>query len=197
MAIVKTDSVFVDGQSVRRKVKCSSDGLFTCDLPDYIRDALGRTNHNSPAGRSLDDCLAVWSDCCRQYEARTDEKTDVIGFSIDTDVSFAKGVVLGVSAEAYTEVTTTHRDGRKTYNYSRLRTSGMPHRLSVSCSTPYDKARMKNQIPFTPENVAFFNDLNDSMMMLIDKLKSISESPDTMLEFIDRGVRLLPNPKGD
>lgn len=192
MAIVKTEDKLVDGAWFKRKIKCSAAGIFSCELPDYVAEDLGLdVKQEAPSGKSMGECLVSWAEKVKEYEKRTTTKTKVICFHFDRDISFSEGLSLSVAARVMEETTITHRNGKKVYNYDDV-DDDLPHQLTQGYRPAFRGEYCENQIPWTPEAEQFFTDLANAMEQLIEKLEGITTTPESVIKFIETGVKLLP-----
>ena len=194
MAIVKTESIRVDGRDFTRKIKCNAAGEFSCDLPGFVSEALGIDNRDQPIGASMEACMDEWHNYVGLYTNRSTETNQVILYDINTDNSGgfrAGGLRLEVKANVYTEII-TKTTNQTSYAYDHNNDDLIPRPLWSNALKPgYGGDEAENKIPATPENIQFFNDLATGLQRFIERLEAITETPDTIALFANSEDRVM------
>jgi len=194
MAIIKTENVNVSGKRFVRKIKCDSEGNFTCDLPEEVKIALEGTGLIVGTHGELRDCVDAWTSCIEEYNLLNTSTKKVICFSFDDEPGFAEGISLAVGAEVFTETCLEHPDGRANYSYE-IEKSSLPDEITNKFDCGYHGERYENQIPWDEKSENFFVDLSVAMTTLKGKLEDLSETK-TALKLINKGAaKMLENSK--
>lgn len=196
MAVVKTETVTVDGSQFKKVLKCSAKGVFTCEVPDYIAEEL---DAKTPTATNADDCLIAWRELINQYENSNKEMTPFLLFEYQAaeDISFCNGAGFAISACKVIETKTTQRDQPDRYTYRSEYCEEIDRSLTGSRVSSLSRStRLENLLPFTEENLQFFRSVADGIKRVNDRLEKITEGSDALASFIRQGVPLLGNDSG-
>ena len=200
MAIVSKQKMTVNKTPFTQVIKCSADGTFTCELPTWVDTALA--GPELPRGDTKHECLDKWSDLVEQYTNSSLEEKKVILFHFESGTGgfHGRGLSLAVRATVCVEQATTTTDSQGNpstkYHYELERETTIPSRLWDQSDRWSRGERKENQIPFNAETEAFFTTLASGLNAFIEKLESLSETPESVLEFIGSGVKLLEKSNG-
>ncbi len=195
MAIVSKQKMTVNKTPFTQVIKCSADGTFTCELPTWVDTALA--GPQVPSGDTKHECLEVWHRLVEQFTNSSLEEKKVILFHFESGgrSMSSRGIGLSVRATVCLEQATTTKNSQGNpstkYHYELERETTIPSSMWDQSDRWSRGERKENQIPFTAETEAFFTTLAAGLNAFIAKLESLSETPESVLEFIGSGVKLL------
>lgn len=203
MPQVKQRSTFFGGKEFIMRVRVGKDGTFRISVPKYAQDALGL---KEVTGETLDKAERTFEKLRVIYGNSLTENRRVIGytFSINNkaerhggpvkrnDMSFCAGAGVVLSVENYLQTEHKNADGDH-LRYSYRSDDKQPYPPEFQFSHFNRSAKEGHVIEWTEKNEAFFVCLCNALLDLIDKLESLDDNQEALLEFASSGQLLLGN----
>lgn len=215
MAIVKTETLYINDAPFRRQVKFTKRDGFTCELPP---GALAIIGYSSVRSDSMAGCDSEFKKAMTAWRGAGTTTREVIIYDVKRnacitetevgekgevkvkcclhrfdEISFAYGCALEVSAGVFTETHITMGDGVR-YRYDLLE-----NRLPTSLEHGAGRlvrygALHEGALPWTQELQNFFWNIGVGMEKLILMFSQLKNQK-RVLELANSGVLMLPSPK--
>lgn len=210
MAVVSTNKIKLQNRDdFIRKVSCDKYGKFSCAFPAIVAQY---NDCGHAHGDTLDECLVNWNKTVDDFFKGKQKQKKVILYKYSREpdeygFSSAPPLFFEFHAYACVETEITDAAGNKRYMYDepdyemhseedrweRAIPDAIRNRSIKPSRT--EQEFFKNQIPYTPEAVKFFVEMEAMMEKLKDRLDEILKTPKSLITFASRGVALLEPPK--
>lgn len=204
MAIISNAETVFGKMRVMKIVKFSSkDGKFKIQVPPGARDICGEFVY----GETLDEVNKAYETASAMYldASVKDEKVIVIAFEgvcrieenekivfeCDNGYSPYNGIQLELQCEVFIKRTWTCPDCDTIEKYIEI-----DHSISESANytwTPGVGTKGHIEVPWSEEREQFFAELVIAIQNIIRKLSEFTADAKSVLEFTDRGLKLLPS----
>ena len=205
MAVVKTEELFFNGKKIKRKISCSSKGIFSTTLPEEVVEMFGVPR--LVEAESLDKVEREWDLYIGQFTAAqtSERKVIIANFTAEAlieregEVLFRNGtpgfmhggIQIEFSAAVYIETTVqiTGGDSRKKYNLTK---SSIPRTFEFDRDSIWHLSEEYHVIEWTEDREAAFVDLCTKFEDLILRLNEVFKDKEKLLKIITDHQRLLP-----
>lgn len=196
MPVISKSNVGFQGGYFLRVMKVDSKGNFSCNLPGPVAQHLGIED---AIGNTKDACEKEYKRIVTEYENATKKERTVIIFdyrSHDTGSRMGRsgGVEIDLKADVCIEREITDAAGKTRWSYEKISKKEWPDELrGVHIWGGAKDKREEDLVEYTPQTLAFFQDVAEGMNKLAALLGELVSTPATLEAYKSGGLKMLAN----